>query len=86
MNVHNILPHGDKSICAKFCMPMSKSKNNLAHTQIHNKNIKFKGRTDVMNVHDILSYGNTLLCQMSYDYVKGQKKMWLEHKAMSKIL
>ena len=45
---------------------------------------KGQGHTDVMNVCDILSYGNTLLCQMSYDYVKGQKRCGLNTKQCQK--
>ena len=60
-------------ICAKFGMPMSKSKDDLAQTQIHGGNkiliLRAKGQsnTEVMNLCDTLSYGDTLLCQIWYD-------------------
>ena len=86
MNVHNLLSIHQ---CAKFGMPVSKSKEDLAKTQIHGENIililtKSQGQTQVMNVFDILSHGDTLMCQIWYDYVKGQKSCALNTKPCQK--
>ena len=65
--------------CAKFVMSMSKSKDDLGQTQIHGEKNNFdieakgQGHTDVMNVCDTLSLSKTLMCQIWYDYVKGQE-------------
>ena len=53
--------------CAKFGMHISKSKDDLAQTQIrgdkYNFDIEVKGQghTEVMNVCDTLSHGDTLV-------------------------
>ena len=70
-------------------MPVSKSKEDLAKTQIHGENIililtKSQGQTQVMNVFDILSHGDALMCQIWYDYVKGQKSCALNTKPCQK--
>ena len=80
--------------CAKFGVPVSKSKDHLAKTQKHGENLilnieaKGQGQTEVMNVCDTLSYGDILMCQIWYEYVKGlcQKKLWPDHQAVSNTL
>ena len=60
---------------------LSKSKDDLAPTQIHSENTilklkaKVQGRKEVMNEFDSSSHGDTLMCQIWYDSmsVKGQK-------------
>ena len=72
---------------------MSNQKKLLAgHENMYKKNpqtyefdlkVKVQGRISIMNVRDTLYHGDTLKCQTKYDYVKGQKNLRPEHKAMS---
>ena len=56
--------------CAKFVMPMSKSKDYLAKTQFQFENINFdievknQGYIEVMNICNTSSHGDTIMCQI----------------------
>ena len=58
---------------------MSKRKDDLAETQIHGEililwpKVKVIQRSSVYKTYDVSSYGDTLMCQIWNDYVKGQK-------------
>ena len=72
----------------KFGMPMSKSKYILSDSNPwwkYNFDIEVKGQghKEFINVRDTSYYGDTLTCQTEYDFIKGQKKLRPEHKAMS---
>ena len=80
-----MLAYGDTLI---FGMPMLKTKDILPDSNPwwkHNFDIEVNGQghTESMNVRDTSHYGNTLACQTKYDYSKGHKKLWPEHKDMS---
>ena len=67
---------------AKFCVPMSKSKDDLAKTQIHGGNINFDIGSKVKVIQRSLIYAtHRPTCQTWCVYAKGQK-MWPEHKVM----
>ena len=42
-----------------------------------------RSKVKVINVCDTFYHGDTLTCQTKYDYVKGQKSLVLNTKAMS---
>ena len=79
-----MLSHGDTPICQNFICLCQRSKT-FCQTQIHGEIIILilRSKVKVINVHDTLYHGDTLTCQTKYDYVKGQKKLNPEHKAMS---
>ena len=79
MKVHNMLSHGDTSMCKIWYSYVKKHKQSCPY-QISWKNINFyieaKGHshTEVMNVCDTLSYSDTLMCQIWYDYSIDNKR------------
>ena len=67
--------------CAKFGMPMSKSKDELVHTKIHVYNIKFdveakdQGHTEVTNLCDTCTrYGMTVNKQKAMAQTQSHEK------------
>ena len=68
-----MLSHGDAPMC-QIGLPMSKTKDDLAQTEIHGENIIWILRLEVkvMIVYDTLSHGDTLMCQIWHDYAKEQ--------------
>ena len=58
-------------------IPISKSKDDLAQKTIYFENLilnfetKNECHTEVMNICDTSPYGDTLMCHIWYDYVKG---------------
>ena len=73
----------------KFGIPMWKSKNILPVSNPrwrYNFHIEVRGQghTEFMNVHDTSYHGDTLTCQIKYDYVKGQKSWRLNTKLCHK--
>ena len=58
---------------------MSKRKDDLAQTQIHGEililwpKVKVIQRSSMYKTYDLSSYGDTLICQIWNDYVKGEK-------------
>ena len=72
--------------CAKFGILMTKIKYDLAQKQIHSEKIILieaigQGHTEVVNVFYTSSYGDTLVCQIWYYYVKSTKKLLAIHES-----
>ena len=71
--------------CAKYSLPMSKSKEDIDQTKTHWTNafdieVKGQGHKKVRIVCKTSSHNYTTMCQIWYAYVRGQKSNRLEQK------
>ena len=77
MNVQNMLSHGDTPMCQIWYACVKEQRLSCAYNNswwIYNFDIEVKGQvhTEVSNTCETSYHGDTCMCQIWYDYVKGQ--------------
>lgn len=76
MNEHNMLPHGDTSICQIWYTFIKEQRGSCPDNHLWLEynfefGTKYQVHTEVMNICDTSPFGDTLTCHIWYDYAKG---------------